>query len=100
MQVNKTTVGTTLLIELVGRLDTASAAGVQAEIEALLNDDVKELVIDCERMDYLASSGLRILLQLHKRMMDHGKMTIINVNEYVKEIFDMTGFSDVLNIEK
>ena len=100
MQVNKTTVGTTLLIELVGRLDTASAAGVQAEIEALLKDDVKELVIDCERMDYLASSGLRILLQLHKRMMDHGKMTIINVNEYVKEIFDMTGFSDVLNIEK
>lgn len=87
-----------LTIELQGRLDTITFP----ELEAVLNtelDGMEKLTIDCRYLEYISSAGLRVLLSAHKRMSAKGEMTLINVNEMVNEIFDITGFSDMLTIE-
>ncbi|MBQ4381177.1 MAG: STAS domain-containing protein [Oscillospiraceae bacterium] len=85
----------TLTLSLEGRLDTTTAPG----LEGRLRDDlegVTELCIDMEKLEYISSAGLRVLLSAHKRM--KGNMTVTNVNEVIMEIFEVTGFSDILNI--
>ena len=85
----------TLTLSLEGRLDTTTAPG----LECRLRDDlegVTELCIDMEKLEYISSAGLRVLLSAHKRM--KGNMTVTNVNEVIMEIFEVTGFSDILNI--
>lgn len=86
----------TVLIE--GRLDTNTTP--QAEKELLEDlDDVTELILDFSKLAYISSAGLRVLLMLQKRMNSRGSMKIVNASDLVKEIFDVTGFSDVLTIE-
>ena len=90
--------GNALTIALEGRLDTMTAP----ELEAALNDaliGVEELTFDFEKLEYISSAGLRVLLAAQKTMNRQGSMKVKNVNEIVMEIFDVTGFADILTIE-
>lgn len=80
-----------------GRVDSAVAPQLDAEIKASIGG-VEELVLDMENLEYMSSAGLRVLLATQKTMNRQGKMTVVNVNETVQEIFDITGFSEVLTI--
>ena len=90
--------GTKLTAAIEGRLDTATTPAAEAELKDKL-DGITELTLDFKSLDYISSSGLRLLLALQKKMNKQGSMTVINSNEAVKEIFEVTGFSDILTIE-
>lgn len=85
-----------LSIALDGRLDTVTAPELEAFI-AEKGADATELIIDCEKLAYISSAGLRVMLSTQKKM--KGAMKLTNVSELVREVFEMTGFSDVLVIE-
>ena len=90
--------GRRLTVALEGRLDTTTAP----ELEKALKDNlegVEGLTLDLERLDYISSAGLRVLLAAHKAMRDRGGMKVTHVNEIVGEVFDITGFADILTIE-
>ena len=89
--------GNTLEIVVTGRLDTVSAPDLEKALMPL-PEGVNTLVYDFGKLDYISSAGLRVLLSAHKIMMKQGQMKIINASEIVKEVFDVTGFSDILNI--
>ena len=98
MTINKTQNGSDLTIALVGRLDTMTAP----ELEAELNNDLpgaETLTLDFADLDYISSAGLRVLLSAHKIMSGKGGMKVKNVNEIVREVFEVTGFADILDIE-
>ncbi|MBQ5991770.1 MAG: STAS domain-containing protein [Clostridia bacterium] len=89
---------TALTIALEGRLDTLTAP----ELETLLSgalEGVETLTLDFEKLDYISSAGLRVLLSTQKKMNGQGSMKVTHVNEIIGEIFDVTGFSDILTIE-
>lgn len=98
MEINKTQEGSKLNIALVGRLDTVTSPQLQEILDNSLNG-INDLVFDFAKLDYISSAGLRVLLATNKKMIKAGKMTIRNVNDVVQEVFDMTGFADILNIE-
>lgn len=98
MTIDKTQDGDQLTIALVGRLDTTTAPELEAEVKGSL-EGVSKLVFDFEKLEYISSAGLRVLLSAQKLMMKQGSMVIKNVNETINEIFDVTGFSDILTIE-
>lgn len=88
----------TLYLALAGHLDTLSAPQLEAELKSSL-DGADSLVLDLEGLDYISSAGLRVLLSAHKTMSKKSGMKVVNVNEIVKEVFDVTGFADILTIE-
>ena len=87
-----------LTVALEGRLDTLTAPQLDAELQNSLQG-VKSLVFDFAKLDYISSAGLRVLLTSQKTMNKQGSMVVKNVSEEVKEIFEVTGFSDILTIE-
>ena len=97
MTIEKTLNEDKLVIALGGRLDTVSSPELERELDASL-DGVKDLVLDLENLEYISSSGLRVLLKAQKVMTKQGEMKVINVNEMIMEIFEVTGFSDILTI--
>lgn len=97
MKITKKTNGNNLTIALEGRLDTGTAPELEKELKASL-DGVKELTIDMERLDYLSSAGLRVLLGAQKTMNKQGSMKVSHVNDTIMEIFEVTGFSDILTV--
>ena len=90
--------GSKLALALEGRLDTTTAPQLEAELKASM-DGVTELDMDFEKLEYLSSAGLRVLLAAQKVMNKQGKMTIRHVNETIHEVFEVTGFIDILTIE-
>ena len=98
MTINKTQNGSTLVIALEGRLDTMTAPELEAELNASLKD-ADALVMDFSNLEYISSAGLRVLLSAHKVMSAKEGMTVKTVNEIVAEVFEVTGFADILNIE-
>ena len=98
MTINKSQNGSTLVIALEGRLDTMTAPELEAELNASLKDP-EALVMDFSKLEYISSAGLRVLLSAHKVMSAKEGMTVTNVNEIVAEVFEVTGFADILNIE-
>lgn len=98
MEIKKNANGSTLTIALDGRLDTTSAPALEAELNASTSG-VKELVFDFEQLKYISSAGLRVILSAQKIMNKQGSMKIKNVNADIKEIFEITGFNDILVIE-
>ena len=98
MIIEKNFNSTELAIALTGRLDTTTAPQLEAELKASL-DAVTHLVLDFAALDYLSSAGLRVLLTAQKQMNKQGSMVVRNVNETIAEIFDVTGFCDILTIE-
>ena len=98
MNITRKTEGSTLIIALEGRLDTMTAPELEAELKASM-DSADKLVLDFTALDYISSAGLRVLLSAHKAMSAKGGMKVIHVNEIVREVFDVTGFCDILTIE-
>lgn len=98
MTINKNLEGNTLTIALEGRLDTTTAPELEKELKSSL-DGVKELVFDFTKLDYISSAGLRVLLSAQKLMSKQGGMKVTHVNEMVMEVFEVTGFNDILTIE-
>ena len=98
MTIEKAVNGAELLLTLSGRLDTTTAPQLEAELKASL-PGVESLVLDFAALDYLSSAGLRVLLGAQKTMNKQGSMTVRHVNETIMEIFDVTGFCDILTIE-
>lgn len=90
--------GETLEIALEGRLDTMTAPELEAELNKSLAG-AETLIIDFSKLDYISSAGLRVLLSAHKAMTSKGGMKVTNVNEIVREVFEVTGFADILDIE-
>ena len=99
MTINKTQNGTALTIALEGRLDTMTSPELEAELnQSLAGAD--SLTLDFSKLEYISSAGLRVLLSAHKAMSAKGGMKVTNVNEIVQEVFEVTGFADILNIVK
>lgn len=98
MTIEKKENGKELTLTLSGRLDTTTAPLLEAELKKSISD-VEKLVLDFSTLEYLSSAGLRVLLAAQKVMNKQGEMVIQNVNETIAEIFEVTGFSDILTIE-
>ena len=98
MKITKKQDGTQLTIALEGRLDTTTAPELEKELKDSLGG-ATGLTLDFSKLDYISSAGLRVLLQAHKTMAGKGGMKVTNVNEIVGEVFDVTGFADILTIE-
>ena len=98
MTITKLAEGAKLTLFLEGRLDTVTAPQLEAELANSLAG-VTELVLNFEKLDYISSAGLRVLLSAQKKMSVGGSMKVTRVNETVNEVFEVTGFSDILTIE-
>lgn len=98
LNINKKTDGSKLTVELEGRLDTNTSGDLEAVLQESLGG-VTELVLDLEKLEYISSAGLRVLLAAHKMMAKQGTMKVINVDPTVMEIFEITGFLDILTVE-
>ncbi len=98
MEIIKTSEGGKLKIALEGRLDTNTAPELESELKSGL-DGVSELEFDLEKLEYISSAGLRVLLSAQKVMNKQGDMVVKNSKPEIMEIFDVTGFLDILNVE-
>ncbi len=98
MDVNMTKNGTELTVEVVGRLDSLTSADLEEELEGAY-EGVELLIMDLGKLDYVSSSGLRVLLGASQIMDEQGKMVVRNVTEPIRKVIDMVGFDSVLNIE-
>ena len=98
MNIVKTRENDKMVLSLEGRLDTMTAPALEAEVKGSI-DGVKELVFDFETLEYVSSAGLRVLLACQKIMNKQGSMCIRHVNEVIMEVFEVTGFSDILTIQ-
>ena len=87
-----------IILELIGRLDTTTAPALDKTINENLNN-IKNLILDFRGLEYISSAGLRVLLSTQKKMQQIGTMKVINVSEEVFEVFEITGFADILVIE-
>ena len=99
MNIKKKQEGSTLFVKISGRIDTATSPEVDSYINENL-DGVNEVVLDFEEVNYVSSAGLRVLLSLHKKMMAKEGMKLVNVNEAVCDVFEVTGFDEILTYEK
>lgn len=97
MTISKNLEGKKLTILLEGRLDTTTSPALEAELKDALTG-ITELVFDFEKLEYISSAGLRILLANQKIMNKQGSMVIKNVNEVIAEVFEVTGFADILTV--
>ena len=98
LNINKALDGDKLNVALEGRLDTTTAPQLEGELKASLNG-VKEVVMDFSKLEYISSAGLRVLLSAQKIMNKQGEMKVIHINDTISEIFEVTGFADILDIE-
>ncbi|MBQ7064206.1 MAG: STAS domain-containing protein [Firmicutes bacterium] len=98
MTIEKFRDGDKMTIALEGKLDTTTAPELEAEWMDV-RESVSELVIDLEKLEYMSSAGLRAMLVMQKYMMQKGGMKVVHVNEIIMEIFEITGFTTILDIE-
>ena len=98
LSIKKTITDKSAVFALSGRLDTVTAPDLEQAFKESLSD-ITDLTLDFENLEYISSAGLRVLLAAHKTMSAQGSMKLVNVNEIVQEVFDVTGFSDILTIE-
>ncbi len=98
LDINKVTEGDKLTIVLKGRLDTTTAPELEEQVNASVSG-IKTLLFDVSSMEYISSAGLRVLLASQKIMNKQGGMKVLHPSDDVKEIFEVTGFSDILTIE-
>lgn len=99
MTLTKTTDGASLTIQIEGRLDTGTAPQLEAELSQSA-DGMEKVYLDFSKLEYISSAGLRVLLSTQKKMAKrHGELIIRGANDTVKEVFEITGFVDILTIE-
>ncbi len=97
MTIKETREGNKLCVALEGRLETTTAPDFEELIKTKL-DGITELILDFSKVEYVSSAGLRVILSAQKKMNVQGSMKVTGVNEIIGEIFDVTGFSDILTI--
>lgn len=98
MVIDKEKNGTDLVIRLAGRIDSITAPNFDVELKSSIIG-IETLTLDMEKLDYMSSACLRVLLSVQKIMNGRGGMKVIHVNDVIREIFDITGFSGILTIE-
>ncbi len=98
LNIQKEINGSDAVVKLEGRLDTTTAPQLENDLKSFM-ESVSSLVFDFENLEYISSAGLRVLLTAQKFMSKQGSMKLIHVKDDVNEIFDVTGFSDILTIE-
>lgn len=98
MNIIKKLNGTSAILEIEGRLDTSSAPQLESEIKEIISG-IDKLNLDFKKLDYVSSAGLRVILATQKIMNKQGMMTVLNVNDVIMEVFEVTGFVDILNIK-
>lgn len=98
MTIDKNVNGSELTMKLTGRLDTTTAPMLEADLKQSISG-VEKLIFDFTELEYLSSAGLRVLLSAQKVMNKQGEMIVRNVNDTIAEIFEVTGFADILTIE-
>lgn len=98
LNIQKEINGKDAVVKLEGRLDTTTAPQLENELKSFM-ESITSLVFDFESLEYISSAGLRVLLTAQKFMSKQGSMKLIHVRDDVNEIFDVTGFSDILTIE-
>ncbi|MBO6128108.1 MAG: STAS domain-containing protein [Pseudobutyrivibrio sp.] len=99
LNINETKNGASLVLALEGRLDTSTAPQLEEKVNGSI-EGVSDFEFDFSKLEYISSAGLRVLLSTQKTMNKQGKLVIKNVSDEVMEIFDVTGFSDILTIEQ
>ena len=99
MTIQKNQEGSKVVLELSGRLDTTTAPELEAEITAV-PASASQLTLDFSGLEYLSSAGLRVILLAQKKMAKQGAMIVSHVNETIMEVFEITGFADILTIER
>ena len=97
MTIEKTMNGAAVTLKIIGRLDTSTAPELEAAVDGCIAG-ARELVLDCEALEYISSAGLRVILKTQKQMQAQGAMKLIHVNDTIMEVFDITGFTDILTI--
>ncbi|MEE0944894.1 MAG: STAS domain-containing protein [Agathobacter sp.] len=98
MTIEKKINGEALTLIVSGRLDTQTAPELEKELDSVLAD-IKELTFDFANLEYVSSAGLRVILKAQKAMNAQGSMKLTGVNDSIMEVFDITGFLDILTIE-
>ena len=98
MTIEKKINGEALTLIVSGRLDTQTAPELEKELDSVLAD-IKELTFDFANLEYVSSAGLRVMLKAQKAMNAQGSMKLTGVNDSIMEVFDITGFLDILTIE-
>lgn len=100
MDIKKRLENNELELAIIGRLDTTTAPQLEEELKVSLTPEIKKLVLDFNELEYISSAGLRVLLATQKLMNNQGELLLRNVSAEVNEIFEVTGFSDILTIEQ
>ena len=98
MMIEKLSTETGITLKIIGRLDTTTAPELEATVDGCIAG-LKDFVMDCSELEYVSSAGLRVILKAQKLMNAQGTMKVMNVNETIMEVFEITGFADILNIE-
>lgn len=98
MTISKNINGAAATLQIAGRLDTTTAPALEAAVDECIAG-LQELVLDCSQLEYISSAGLRVLLKAQKLMNAQGSMKLTGVNEDIMEVFDITGFADILTVE-
>ncbi len=98
MKIQKERNGQELTVSLCGRLDTNTAPTLETELQQSWTD-ISILILDLKELDYISSAGLRVILAAQKQMLKQGSMKLRNLNDNVREVFEMTGFADIMSIE-
>lgn len=98
MKIEKDRKDQELTLTLIGRLDTTTAPMLEQELQQSWNN-ISTLILDLKELDYISSAGLRVILTAQKQMLKQGSMKLRNLNENVREVFEMTGFADIMTIE-
>lgn len=99
MTIKKRAEGEKITLELEGRLDTSTAPSLEQEIKDSVTGEIRELILDLKGLQYISSAGLRVLLAAQKKMNRQGSMVVKNANDMVTEVFQVTGFIDILTVE-
>lgn len=99
MQITKEVSEGALTMKIDGRIDTITASVLEEELRRLVTEDIESLVLDFEKVEYMSSAGIRVVMGADKVMSRQGEMKLVHVNEEIMEILDMTGLADFLNIE-
>lgn len=101
MEINKAISNQNVIITLKGRLDTMTAPQLDDEVKGIDFDEVETVTLNLKNLEYISSSGLRVILALYKNLKSKGgNLKIVNVSNTIMELFSMTGMSDYLNIEQ
>jgi len=99
MKVTKTVKGNDLILSLEGRIDTITQIQLSNEIDKALMDGSKNLILDFGEVEYISSAGIRVIIETHKKITSSGYLLkLTNVNDTVKNVFDITGISNIINI--